>query len=576
MDLSMTDFSFFGSYMSLAYESDDSGRNRWLCLKSLHGVSKARMKSMKIVPVYKGKPEILREVSASWVSMSLRSEHGSMEITFSEPDRLLFRGTGKDYGLMIDTMPVYNFEYNYLLGTRNRPFCIVNSYKNLCRYLIYAAEGGLSLEQQIQIDTTGSCDISDNHSVIMVSSNSDGEFLAVIEDIPTHSLLPVQEQPDFTGILKENKEKFADFANRFPKPAEPYKDMAEFAAYVLWSATVAPQGNLTCPAVYASTNMFPGVWSWDQCFMAIALNKGHHRLAFQQMEVIFRHQDSFGQLPGSVSDSTIRWNFCKPPVHGYIFSRMIQDANFTADELRQVYKWIGRQTDYYLKYKDSDGGGICEYWHGNDSGEDNSTVFARQLPIESPDLTAYLIKSAELLQNLAERLGDSEGEMIWKEKSEQLMEKFLDAFIEDGIPIAREAFSKKTVHSGSLMPFQSLILGKRLPDDVRSKMLAVLKDDFLTEWGLATEAPESPLYQEDSYWRGAIWAPATLLFYEALMDCGEELFARNIAERFCTMVSRYGFFENFSAKTGKGLRDKPFSWTAAVFLYFAARLAERN
>ena len=64
--------------MSLAYESDDSGRNRWLCLKSLHGVSKARMKSMKIVPVYKGKPEILREVSASWVSMSLRSEHGSM------------------------------------------------------------------------------------------------------------------------------------------------------------------------------------------------------------------------------------------------------------------------------------------------------------------------------------------------------------------------------------------------------------------------------------------------------------------------------------------------------------------
>ena len=60
MDLSMTDFSFFGSYMSLAYESDDSGRNRWLCLKSLHGVSKARMKSMKIVPVYKGKPEILR------------------------------------------------------------------------------------------------------------------------------------------------------------------------------------------------------------------------------------------------------------------------------------------------------------------------------------------------------------------------------------------------------------------------------------------------------------------------------------------------------------------------------------
>ena len=576
MDLSMTDFSFFGSYMSLSYKKDISDETGYLCLKSLHGISKSRMESLKIVPVYKGLPETDWTVTTSYVSISLQSEHGSIEITFSEPDRFLLKGKGRDYGILIDTSPIYNFEYSYLLGTEDMPFCIVNSYKNLSRYLIYTPEGELRLDQQIQIDTSGSCKASDNHSAITVKSGSDGVFLAVIEDIPTHSLLPDRTMPDFQSVLSENNEKFSAFVNAFPSPLAPYKEMLAPAAYVLWSATVNAQGNLCFPAVYASTNMFPGVWSWDHCFMAAALNKGHHELAFQQMAVIFSHQDQFGQIPGSVSDSTIRWNFCKPPVHGYILSRMIQDNNFTDSELHQIYEWISRQTDYYLKYKDSDGDGICEYWHGNDSGQDNSTVFAGQVPVESPDLTAYLIKNMELLQDLAKRLGNFKAECLWKEKAEKLTEEFLDVFIEDGIPTAREAFTKKPIHSRSLMPFLSLILGKRLPEDIRSKMLAILKKDFLTEWGLATEAPKSPLYQEDSYWRGAVWAPVTMLFYEALKDCGEHSLARKISEQFCTMVSKYGFFENFSAKTGRGLRDKPFSWTAAVFLYLSGRLSEKK
>jgi hypothetical protein len=37
-------------------------------------------------------------------------------------------------------------------------------------------------------------------------------------------------------------------------------------------------------------------------------------------------------------------------------------------------------------------------------------------------------------------------------------------------------------------------------------------------------------------------------------------------------VKAYGFAENFNAKTGVGLRDKSFSWTASAFLYFANEL----
>ena len=60
--------------------------------------------------------------------------------------------------------------------------------------------------------------------------------------------------------------------------------------------------------------------------------------------------------------------------------------------------------------------------------------------------------------------------------------------------------------------------------------------------------------------------------YEALKDAGETTLAKEIASKFCQTVKTYGFAENFDAKTGVGLRDKSFSWTASAFLYFANEL----
>nr|WP_227005310.1 hypothetical protein [Companilactobacillus paralimentarius] len=63
-----------------------------------------------------------------------------------------------------------------------------------------------------------------------------------------------------------------------------------------------------------------------------------------------------------------------------------------------------------------------------------------------------------------------------------------------------------------------------------------------------------------------------MIMYEALKDAGEIELAQKIADSFCKTVKTYGFAENFDAKTGVGLRDKSFSWTASAFLYFASEL----
>lgn len=48
--------------------------------------------------------------------------------------------------------------------------------------------------------------------------------------------------------------------------------------------------------------------------------------------------------------------------------------------------------------------GIFEYHHGNDSGQDNSTIFKGVMVVDTPDLTAFIINAMDMLAKVAEKL----------------------------------------------------------------------------------------------------------------------------------------------------------------------------
>jgi putative isomerase len=121
--------------------------------------------------------------------------------------------------------------------------------------------------------------------------------------------------------------------------------------------------------------------------------------------------------------------------------------------------------------------------------------------------------------------------------------------------------------SNSLMSYLPILLGEKLPANIRTKMIMNLKQSgFLTQWGLATENINSPLYSDDGYWKGPIWAPSTMIIVDGLNKCGESVLAKEIATKFCDLCQKSGFAENFNARTGEGLRDRAYTWTASVFL----------
>ena len=152
----------------------------------------------------------------------------------------------------------------------------------------------------------------------------------------------------------------------------------------------------------------------------------------------------------------------------------------------------------------------------------------------------------------------------------------LTAFFTDGNPSARLSYTHKTVENDSLILYLPVLLGELLPKEVAGNLVKTLESEkFYTEHGFATEAPNSPHYVPDGYWRGPIWAPSSILILDGLAKLGKKDLVKEAAERFAEMASQSGFAENYDALTGEGLRDRAYTWTASVFLTIAHDYLEK-
>jgi glycogen debranching enzyme len=318
------------------------------------------------------------------------------------------------------------------------------------------------------------------------------------------------------------------------------------------------------------------VWSWDHCFNALA-SVSNKVLAYDQFLIPFHYLDPTGAVPDIMNNHNVTWGMVKPPIHGLTLQKL-QDKGLTLtkSQVAECYVALEKWTNFWFQYMDDDKNGIPQYNHGNDSGWDNSTYFDMGYSVESPDLCAFLALQMECLSNLAQRLGKTKESAAWKSRSDKLIKEMI-AYFWDG----KKFISKRTIDKSykeenkSLMRFLPIVLGERLPLNIRKAMLEDLKSNGnITAYGLASESPSSTLYEEDGYWRGPIWAPTTYLIVEGLMKVGEKELAKSIAIKFADLCAKSGFAENFNAVTGAPLRDSGYTWTASVFLLLAGEYSK--
>ncbi|WP_329334117.1 trehalase family glycosidase [Streptomyces sp. NBC_01352] len=500
----------------------------------------------------------------SWIGAA-----GRADLAYESPDTVRLRGTGLPLRVAAAASTLTPFSGTYFFHDAAAGAHVFTSYETGRRYRVTVLSGTVT-------DTFGSQALGSADRGLTVAADADGPWEIAIEELDT-ARPPYVSAAAFGKIAEAARNSFADFVDTVAPWRSSATPAAELAAYVLWSATVRPAGLVTRPAVLMSKHWMDKVWSWDHCFNALALAPGCPELAWDQYHLPFDHQDESGALPDSVTHSEVLHNFVKPPIHGWAFGHLRRRLStpLGQTELAETYDRLERWTDFWLTTRRAPGAALPHYQHGNDSGWDNATTFDPERVVVTADLAAFLVLQLYQLAELASELGWPKKARRWTRTAAATQAAMLDQLWTGDRFVTRGVGSGDTWSSAGLLDLMPIVLGEHLPDGV-SGVLADRLEAHLTAYGLATELPTSPHYRSDGYWRGPIWAPATVLVEDGLRRAGHHRLADDVSARFRALCETNGFAENFDALTGTGLRDRAYTWTAGSYLLLAEAHATRT
>jgi glycogen debranching enzyme len=544
-DIARVPFSRFGSWLSVSIPRDE----KRIFLRNYHN---GPHNLFPLVLLQGGQP-VEPKITARPASLILRHGKAQVEICFESAGTVRMRGRGVSLQL----------GEKHLIYSEAPNRAVINLRAALRRYQIEMLHGEIELRQLVPTQPVFP-------KIAVVSPADDGCWELAIDEFLSTWRRP--ERKSFDECLAGAQADFTNFLDRLPAARAEDRTTRELAAYVNWSCAVGPCGLIKRPTLFMSKNWMCNVWSWDQCFNALALSRGQPELALDQMLTLVDHQDEFGSYPDSINDVVVHYNYCKPPVHGWAFSEMLRrlPERPSAEVMATMYRSLRRQVEWWMGHRRKENAPLPYYLHGNDSGWDNSTMFGQGVPLVAPDLAAFLILQMDLLADLS--LADESAE--WKRRADAVFESLMAELWCGDHFVARLANDGHAVESQSLIPWLPIILGERLPVGVRTCLKQGI-EGHLTEWGLATERVNSPRYVADGYWQGPIWGPSTYLAVTGLDRCGFNDLADEIARRYCRLCGQSGFAENFNAVTGAPLCDPAYTWTASVFLLLAERLNRR-
>lgn len=501
--------------------------------------------------------------------LTWHADSGHIDLAYESPDTVRLRGSGPGIGVLAAAHSLTPFSGTYFFHDPAADAHVFTSYETGRRYRVTVLSGTLA-------GATGSQALGGADRGLAVTGGADGTWEIAIEELDT-SRPPYRSRAAFDDVVESARRSFAAFLDAVVPWRTSDTPAAELAAYVVWSATVRPAGLVTRPAVLMSKHWMDKVWSWDHCFNALALAPGCPELALDQFALPFDHQEAGGALPDSVTHSEVLYNFVKPPIHGWAFSQLRRrlPAPPSGQQLAQTYDRLRRWTDFWLTARRAPGARLPHYQHGNDSGWDNATTFDPERVVVTADLSAFLILQMRELAALAGELGRDSEARRWTEAAAETQTALLDQLWNGDRFVTRSAATGDTWSSDCLLDLMPVVLGEHLPAEIGSALADRIKA-HLTPHGLATELPTSPHYLADGYWRGPIWAPATVLVEDGLRRAGHHRLADDISARFRALCETHGFAENFDALTGTGLRDRAYTWTASSYLLLAEAHAHRD
>ena len=400
---------------------------------------------------------------------------------------------------------------------------------------------------------------------------------------------PLNEYPSYEECVKSYQDDFDAFCESVcPALPEPWEDMRRKALWTIYGLIVEPDGE----TIFKHTMIkmlhgtFEHVSGWQQAMHVICLSGGNPALCWQILRGLFDYQDANGRIADIMTDLNWPKNAMKPPIQGLALNWLLDaDPELKAvskEDAKHIYQGIVRWSEFFFRCRDLNKDGLMENRSAAETGWEDAPYFRVGFPLASPDMNSYVAIQLAAQARLGRLLGEDEAVCAAYEKqSDEMVQKIIASFWDGEKWFAYNADTLARSNTQTISLMGALILGKRLPQEIIDKTIATLmeKDKYLTPYGFATEAVDSP-YFNHAFAQGSIIPPAQLIFCLALEAAGRFDLAREAGLRYLMTLREEGLFHTLNGLTGKPERgmvafDEKFlfwsAWSSSIYLFMAQR-----
>ncbi len=334
-------------------------------------------------------------------------------------------------------------------------------------------------------------------------------------------------------------------------------------------------------------NHFEGIWNWDAAFHSVGVSRWDTELSKEGVFGFFKYQCENGKLPDvKFEDGTLQDLFSKPPVFAWACEIIYKNGG-DIDFLKEIYpklvlncRWWEKNRKYNeMFYYDSDEEKGTEEYERHarfESGWDNSPRWDKGINRLWPvDLNCFVFMTYKSLSYISDKLSLFDDSKEWENKSTTLEKLINEKLWDDKNKYYADCDRFTGEISDVLTPASFMPLYIKIADIDRAECMNELaKTKF--EYNMPTVSFDNPAYSTE-YWRGPVWLNTAYFAAKGLKNYDFET-ADKIKENILEMCGKYSnnIYENYDARTGKGLCCDHFSWSGVFVIEFILNFEKWN
>lgn len=398
----------------------------------------------------------------------------------------------------------------------------------------------------------------------------------------------------------------AQFFSALPEPAEQFlaRAPAERRKTFLKAASVikvnlhTAQGGIPCN--WSTPDRYPHrkMWLWDSAFHAIGLCHLNPSLAGDQINAVLSQIREDGFIPHYTCPIGEESKITQAPILAWaslaVFLKQ-REKRF----LRSVYPRLQRFLEFFIRERDKNQNGLCEWEFRHASGMDNSPRFDEGSSFDAIDLNCFLARDFDAMGWIAKTLedefpGDAD---VWFERYQQITDRINQLLWDE-----ETGFYYDRAVDGAILPLKTHcgflpLFAQVAPAERAERLLGHLLDEkeFWTSLPVPSVARDEESYSKDM-WRGPTWLNYNYFVIQGLRNYNYNSAAHELTERTLNEVVRWYcqegvIFEYYDAEAQDSPRQlyrkrkrggdswinnviRDYHWSVSVFLSLALESQE--